>query len=68
MLTNSVKELRARHDLTQQQLAERMGITRQTIGLIEKGDYAPSVTLAIKMAKVLGVTVEDIFKIDEEAE
>ncbi|KIL51332.1 XRE family transcriptional regulator [Jeotgalibacillus alimentarius] len=66
MLTNKVKEWRARHGMTQQELADRMGITRQTIGLIEKGDYAPSVLLALKMADVFGIKVEDLFGVKED--
>nr|WP_275579590.1 helix-turn-helix transcriptional regulator [Jeotgalibacillus terrae] len=66
VLTNKVKEWRARHGMTQQELADRMGITRQTIGLIEKGDYAPSVLLALKMADVFGIKVEDLFGVKED--
>ncbi|WP_227396252.1 helix-turn-helix transcriptional regulator [Jeotgalibacillus aurantiacus] len=66
MLKNSVKEWRMRNGLTQQELADRMGITRQTIGLIEKGDYAPSVLLALRMAAVMGVRVEDLFRVEED--
>ncbi|MCA1063956.1 helix-turn-helix transcriptional regulator [Rossellomorea sp. AcN35-11] len=66
MLNNSVRELRARYRLTQQDLADRIGVTRQTIGLIEKGDYAPSITLALKMAHAFHVPVEEIFRLEEE--
>ncbi|MTH55413.1 helix-turn-helix domain-containing protein [Bacillus mangrovi] len=61
MLKNSVRELRARCRLTQQELAERAGVSRQTVGLIEKGDYAPSVALALKLAGIFKVPVEEIF-------
>ncbi|USL33477.1 helix-turn-helix transcriptional regulator [Priestia megaterium] len=61
MLRNRVRELRARFKWTQQDLAESVGITRQTVGLIEKGDYAPSVALALKIAKSFNVSVEDVF-------
>lgn len=61
MLENRVRELRARFRWTQSDLAKKIGITRQTIGLIEKGDYAPSVTLALKIAKAFEVQVEEVF-------
>ena len=61
MLRNRVRELRARFKWTQQDLADSVGITRQTVGLIEKGDYAPSVALALKIAKSFNVSVEDVF-------
>jgi len=64
MLKNSVRELRARFRLTQQDLAEKIDVSRQTIGLIEKGDYSPSVTLALKMANVFQVPVEQIFYLE----
>ncbi|MGF2616205.1 helix-turn-helix transcriptional regulator [Rossellomorea vietnamensis] len=66
MLNNSVRELRARFRLTQQDLADSIGVTRQTIGLIEKGDYAPSITLALKIAHVFDVPVEEIFRLEGE--
>ncbi|WP_040203376.1 helix-turn-helix transcriptional regulator [Neobacillus jeddahensis] len=61
MLENKVRELRARFRWTQQDLADAIGVTRQTIGLIEKGDYSPSVTMALKVAKAFNVTVEEVF-------
>jgi putative transcriptional regulator len=66
MLKNSVKELRARHNLTQEDLAARVGVTRQTIIAIEKGRFNPSVLLALKIARALQVTVEELFRLDEE--
>ena len=65
MLRNRVRELRARFKWTQQDLADLVGITRQTVGLIEKGDYAPSVALALKIAKSFNVSVEDVFYLKE---
>ncbi|TCN18928.1 helix-turn-helix transcriptional regulator [Mesobacillus foraminis] len=65
MLKNRVREMRARHKLSQQDLAKKIGATRQTIGLIEKGDYAPSVTLALKIADAFSVTVEEVFYLEE---
>lgn len=52
-------------DLTQEQLADRIGVTRQTILSIEKGRYTPSVALALRMAAVLGCSVEDLFQLKE---
>jgi len=66
MLENRVRELRARFKWTQQDLADVIGATRQTIGLIEKGDYAPSVILALKISKAFSVPVEEIFYLKEE--
>jgi putative transcriptional regulator len=68
MLRNRVKELRARHNFTQSDLAKLAGATRQTIGMIEKGDYAPSVLLALKIAKALHVDLEEVFWIEGEEE
>jgi putative transcriptional regulator len=65
MLRNRVRELRARVKWTQQDLAGSVGITRQTVGLIEKGDYAPSVALALKISKSFNVSVEDVFYLKE---
>lgn len=65
MLENKVRELRARFKMTQNDLAKEVGITRQTVGLIEKGDYAPSVLLALKIAQTFKTTVEDVFWINE---
>jgi putative transcriptional regulator len=65
MLRNKVRELRARFKWTQQDLADSVGITRQTVGLIEKGDYAPSVTLALKIAQSFNVSVEEVFYLKE---
>ena len=65
MLNNRIREHRARLRWTQQQLADVIGVTRQTIGLIEKGDYSPSITLALKMAEAFQVSVEEIFSLAE---
>ena len=54
------------HDMTQQELADRVGVTRQTILSIEKGRYNPSVGLAIRIAEAFGVPVEALFEIDRE--
>lgn len=60
-LSNSVYELRKEKDITQEQLAQSLGVTRQTVIAIEKGNYTPSVVLAIKIAKFFHKQVEDIF-------
>ncbi|MCP4574084.1 MAG: helix-turn-helix transcriptional regulator [bacterium] len=52
-------------EMTQQDLADRIGATRQTIHAIEKGRYAPSVGLALQLAAIFGVSVEDLFALDE---
>ncbi|AIQ47458.1 XRE family transcriptional regulator [Paenibacillus sp. FSL R7-0273] len=65
-LGNRVRELRARDRLSQEELAKRVGASRQTIALIERGDYSPSVLLGLKIAAVFGVLVEDVFSIQDE--
>jgi len=65
-LYNRLKELRARKNINQQELGKLVGASRQTISLIERGDYSPSVTLAIKIAKVFDVTVEEAFQFEED--
>jgi putative transcriptional regulator len=65
MLRNRVRELRARDRLSQTDLGKLIGVTRQTIGLIEKGDYQPSVTLALKTAKVFVLPLEDVFWLED---
>lgn len=66
MLRNRLKELRARHDLTQEALATRVGVSRQTIISIEKGRYSPSVKLALRIARVLDVPLEEAFWLADE--
>ncbi|ADU32155.1 helix-turn-helix transcriptional regulator [Evansella cellulosilytica] len=66
MLRNRVKELRARHGFSQTELAQRVGVTRQTIGFIEKGDFSPSIALSLRLAKHLDVRVDELFWLDEE--
>ena len=61
-----LKSYRFEHDgMTQQQLAERVGVTRQTIISIERGKYKPSIELALRLARVFGVPVEAIFELDD---
>ncbi len=63
-----VRELRARFDLTQAMLAEQVGVTRQTIAAIEKGDYTPSLLLGLKICNVFNLTMEDVFWLREGVE
>ena len=67
-LENRLKELRAARGLNQQELGSLVGASRQTISLIERGDYNPSVTLALRIAKVFGKPVDDVFFLTEEDE
>ena len=61
-MKNRVKVFRAMHDLTQEELAKKLGVTRQTIVSIEIGKYDPSIGLAFKTAKLFNVQIEDIFE------
>lgn len=65
-LFNHLKEYRARIGVNQQQMGELVGVSRQTISQIERGDYSPSVSLALKIAKVFNVPVENIFVYEED--
>lgn len=67
-LYNRLKEYRAKKNINQQELGSLVGASRQTVSLIERGDYSPSVTLALKIAKVFDATVEDIFNYEEDKE
>ena len=67
-LYNHLKEYRAKLGVNQQQMGALVGTSRQTISQIERGDYYPSVTLALKLAKICGVQVEDIFTLEEDTE
>lgn len=60
---NSVQKFRQTCDLTQEELGEKVGVTRQTIIALEKGNYTPSVALALKLAKAFKVSVEDVFTV-----
>lgn len=66
MLQNRVKELRARFGFSQGGLAERVGVTRQTIGFIEKGEFSPSITLSLKIAREFEITVDELFWLEGE--
>jgi len=60
-----IKELRARHDLTQEDLAKKVGVRRETILYMEKGKYNPSLKLAHEVAKALKTTIDDLFVFDD---
>jgi len=64
-LHNKLKEYRSKINVNQQELGTLVGTSRQTISLIERGDYSPSVTLALKIAKVVEAPVEEIFQYDD---
>ena len=61
-----IKELRARYNLTQEDLAQKVGAVRATILHIEKGEYNPSIKLAHKIAKTLNTTLDELFIFDDE--
>jgi putative transcriptional regulator len=65
-IENKVNEYRTKAGLTQEQLAEKVGVTRQTIIAIERGNYTPSVLLALKLADTFSVSVETLFNISYE--
>ena len=64
-LLNRLKEYRSSKGINQTELGKLAGVSRQTISLIERGDYSPSVTLALKIARIFQVSVEDIFMYEE---
>jgi putative transcriptional regulator len=67
-LTNRLRELRFRRDeMTQQDLAQRVGVTRQTIIALEAGKYAPSLLLAFRLAAALGARIEDVLQYEDAA-
>jgi putative transcriptional regulator len=65
-MKNKIKVYRAMHDMTQEDLAQAIGVTRQTILAIEKGKYVPSLDLAFRIARYFSVNVEEIFLYDED--
>lgn len=68
VLQNHLKIFRAMLNINQQEMGHLCGVSRQTISLIERGDYSPSVTLALTIARICDVTVEEIFYLQEEEE
>ena len=65
-LYNRLKEYRAKNGINQSEVGRLVGVSRQTLSQIERGDYSPSVVLAIKIARYFNVSVEDIFDFKEE--
>ena len=65
-VANRIEELRTLSGMSRQELAEQVGVHYQTIGYIERGEYSPSLVLALRIASVLGAKVEEIFWLDEE--
>lgn len=65
-MRNKIKVFRAMHDLTQEHLAQVIGVNRQTILAIEKGKYVPSLDLAFRIARYFGVPIEDVFMYEDE--
>ncbi|MBI0583640.1 MAG: helix-turn-helix transcriptional regulator [Methanomassiliicoccus sp.] len=66
-MKTTIKENRARVGMTQEQLADKVGVRRETIVFLEKGKYNPSLRLAHDVAKALGVRIDDLFSFDDEA-
>jgi putative transcriptional regulator len=64
-MKTKIKELRARYDYTQEDLARKVGVRRETIHFIEKGNYNPSLKLAHMIAKVLQTTIDELFIFDD---
>ena len=64
-MKNNIKVERAKKDMTQEQLAEALGVSRQTINAIEKNKYLPSTLLALKMSNLFGLTVNELFLLEE---
>lgn len=63
---NRLEELRRQHSIRQEELADALGVSRQTIGSLENGRYNPSILLAFKLARYFGLAIEDIFLYEEE--
>lgn len=68
-LSNQIRRLRFEHgEMTQQELADKAGVTRQTIIAIESGKYAPSLPLAFRISRTFGVSIEQVFQYDDQAQ
>jgi putative transcriptional regulator len=64
-MTNRLKEFRARYNLTQEELAAKVNVRRETIVFLEKNKYNPSLKLAFDLARVFSVTIEELFNFDD---
>ena len=67
-MENRLEELRKQHGITQEELADILSVSRQTIGSLENGRYNPSILLAFKLARYFGMNIEEIFIYEEEEE
>ncbi|MFG6686006.1 helix-turn-helix transcriptional regulator [Mariniflexile sp. HNIBRBA6329] len=65
-MKNSIKVQRAIHDMTQSDLANKIGVSRQTINAMEKNKYVPSTVLSLKIARLFKISVEEIFTLEDE--
>ena len=65
MIKTRIKEYRARYDMSQEDLAKKVGVRRETIGFLEKGKYNPSLVLAWRIAKQFNATIEELFMVEE---
>ena len=65
MIKTRIKEYRARYDMSQEVLAKKVGVRRETIGFLEKGKYNPSLVLAWRIAKLFNATIEELFMVEE---
>jgi putative transcriptional regulator len=65
-MRNTIKVERARHNMTQGALAEKIKVSRQTINAIETGKYIPSTVLALRMSQLFGITVNELFELEEQ--
>ncbi|MCK8518775.1 helix-turn-helix transcriptional regulator [Methanoculleus sp. 7T] len=65
-MKTKIRELRAKMGLTQEELAQQVGVRRETIVFLEKGKYNPSLKLAYKVARALGSTIEEVFTFEDE--
>ena len=64
-MQNKIKEYRAKHHLTQAELAEKVGVRRETIVFLEMGKYNPSLKLALQIAKIFQVPIEELFSLED---
>lgn len=67
-LKNRLEEIRKQHGITQEELAQKLEVSRQTIGSLENGRYNPSILLAFKISKFFNVSIEEIFIYEEDSE
>ena len=65
-MKNNIRAVRTEHGMTQEELAEKIGVSRQTINAIEKGKFDPSLPTAFKMARLFEKTIEELFDYEEE--